>query len=351
MNTTFLRLCFICMLIWPMLVQAQLTRGTFYSSGYGTVIPGFTGGLAGLAIEASKEDNALFGLAIAPEFGLFVSDRWLLGSRLTIGSFALAGVTGVGGFSLSPFARYYFNPQAHNNHFFANAQFDLSLSPGTVGANLGLGMTHFLAPGLGWDTYLALQQPDFEIDKNLRLGLSSRLNIYLNNDLRTNRREALSGIQRGSVMIGGTNGGFSFGIQSAREGTSNISIFDIAPNLLYFFTDQLAVGTRLNLATNGNDNFNVTTFGIAPQVRYYFAKAQHQLWFIGSAYEFARSTGKLAEQDFEVNSTSLSFGGGLNSFLTPHLALELAPNLNYNFERNTTRIGIDLGIQFFLHPK
>lgn len=351
MNTTFLRLCFICVLIWPMLVQAQLTRGTIYSSGYGSNnIPGFANGLAELSLNAGN-DNDLLGLAIAPEFGLFVSDRWLLGSRLTIGSFTIADRTGVGGFSLSPFARYYFNPQAHNNHFFANAQFDLSLSPGTLGANLGLGMTHFLAPGLGWDTYLALQRPDFEINKNLRLGLSSRLNIYLNKDLRTNRREALSGIQRGSVMIGGTNGGFSFGIQSARKGTSNISIFDIAPNLLYFFTDHLAVGTRLNLATNGNDNFNFTTFGIVPQVRYYFAKAQHQLWFIGSAYEFARFTGKLAEQDFEANTSSLNFGGGLNSFLTPHLALELAPNLNYNFERNTTRVGIDLGIQFFLHPK
>lgn len=351
MNTTFLRLCFIFMLIWPMLVQAQLTRGTFYSSGYGSNnIPGFANGLAELSLNAGN-DNDLLGLAIAPEFGLFVSDRWLLGSRLTIGSFTLVGSTGVGGFSLSPFARYYFNPQASNNHFFANAQFNLSLSPGTVGANLGLGLTHFLAPGLGWDTYLALQRSDFEIDKDLRVGLSSRLNIYLNKDLRTNRREALAGIQRGSVMIGGTNGGFSFGIQSAREGTSNISTFDIAPNLLYFFTDHLAVGTRLNLAFNGNDNFDVTTFGLAPQARYYFAKAQHQMWFISSAYEFARSTGKLAEQDFEVNSTSLSFGGGLNSFLTPHLALELAPNLNYNFESKATRIGVDLGVQFFLHPK
>lgn len=351
MNTTISRLCFMCMLIWPMLLQAQLTRGTFYSSGYGiNSLPGFANGLAELSLN-SGDDSDLLGLAIAPELGLFVSDRWLLGSSLTIGSFTLAGSTGVGGFSLSPFARYYFNPQASNNHFFANAQLNLSFSPGTVGANLGLGMTRFLAPGLGWDTYLALQRSNFEIEKNLRLGLFSRLNIYLNKDLRTNRREALSGIQRGSVMIGGTNGGFSFGIQSAREGTSNISAFDVAPNLLYFFTDHLALGTRLNLAINGNDNFNVTTFGLAPQVRYYFAKAQHRLWFIGSAYEFARSTGKLAEQDFEVNTSSLSFGGGLNSFLTPHLALELAPNLNYNFERNTTRIGIDLGIQFFLHPK
>lgn len=347
----FPRYCCMFMLIWPMLAQAQFTRGTFYYSGYGiNSVPGFANGLAELSLNTGN-DNGLLGLAIAPEFGLFVSDRWLLGSRLTIGSFILSGETGLGSFSLSPFARYYFNPQASNNHFFANAQFDLSISPTTMGANLGLGITHFLAPGLGWDTYLALQRPDFEIERNLRLGLSSRLNIYLNKDLRTNRREALSGIQRGSVIIGGTNGGFSFGIQSAREGASNISIFDVAPNLFYLFTDHLAVGTRLNLIISGNDNFNITTYGLTPQVRYYFTKAQHRLWFIGSAYQFARSKGTVAGQDFEGNSTSLSFGGGLNSFLTPHLALELAPNLNYNFERNTTRIGIDLGIQFFLHPK
>lgn len=351
MNTTTPRLCFIFMLIWPMLLQAQLSRGTFYSSGYGiNNTPGFANGLAELSLNTGNGDG-LLGLAIAPEFGLFVSDRWVLGSRLTIGSFILSGETGAGSFSLSPFARYYFNPQARNNHFFANAQLDLSLSPSAVGANLGLGMTHFLAPGLGWDTYLALQQPDFEIKRNLRLGLSSRLNIYLNKDLRTNRREALSGIQRGSVIIGGTNGSFSFGIQSAREGTSNISIFDIAPNLFYFFTDRLAVGTRLNLAIAGNDNFNVTTFGFTPQVRYYFAEAQHRLWFIGSAYQFVRSKGTVDGQDFEDNRKSLSVGGGLNSFLTPHLALELAPNFNYNFESTVTRVGIDLGVQFFLHPR
>ncbi|MDX2069159.1 MAG: hypothetical protein SFV55_12115 [Haliscomenobacter sp.] len=351
MNTTIPRICFIFMLIWPMLLQAQLSRGTFYSSSYGiNNIPGFANGLAELSLTTGNGDG-LLRLAIAPEFGLFVSDRWLLGSRLTIGSFILSGETGAGSFSFSPFARYYFNPQARNNHFFANAQLDLSLSPGAVGANLGLGLTHFLAPGLGWDTYLALQRSNFEIEQNLRMGLFSQLNIYLNKDQRSNRREALSGIQRGSIMIGGTNGGFSFGLQSAREGTSNVSAFDVAPNLLYFFTDQLAVGTRLNLIINGNDYFNATTFGLAPQVRYYFAKAQHQLWFIGSAYEFARSTGKVAEQNFEVNTSSLSFGGGLNSFLTSHLALELAPNLNYNFERNTTRLGIDLGVQFFLHPR
>jgi len=348
---TIPRLFFMLIVICPILAQAQLTRGTFYSSGYGVnSIPGFANGLAELSLTTGN-GNGLLGLAIAPEFGLFVSDRWLLGSRLTIGSFILSGETGAGGFSLSPFARYYFNPQASNNHFFANAQLDLSLSPGAVGANLGLGMTHFLAPGLGWDTYLALQQPDFEIDKNLRVALSSRLNIYFNKDLRTNRREALSGIQRGSVMIGGTNGSFSFGIQSPREGASNISIFDVAPNLLYFFTDQLAVGTRLKLVINGNDNFNVTTFGLAPQVRYYFAKAKHRLWFIGNAFEFSRSSGTIGDQNFKINNSSFSIGSGLNSFLTPHLALELAPNLNYNFDSNTTRIGIDLGVQFFLHPK
>jgi hypothetical protein len=333
-----------------LLVQAQLTRGTIYSSGYGNNgVLGFANGLAEISL-LSGEGNDLLGLSISPELGLFVSDRWLLGSRLTMGGVALEQVVGTGNFSLAPFARYYFNPQARNNHFFANTQVDLRFSPHSLGANLGLGLTHFLAPGLGWDTYLALHKPDFEVNKNLRLTLSSRLNIYLNPDLRSSRRDALSGIQRGSLMIGGTSSGFEVNLQNAPE-SPNASIFNLSPNLLYFFSDHLALGTRLNLAFSGNDNFNSTYFALAPQLRYYFRKAQHQLWFIGSSYEFTRFTGKFLEQEFDVNTGSVSFGGGLNSFLTPHLALELAPNLNYNFESQNTRIGIDLGVQFFLHPK
>ncbi|MEL7251265.1 MAG: hypothetical protein AAFO03_22745 [Bacteroidota bacterium] len=49
------------------------------------------------------------------------------------------------------------------------------------------------------------------------------------------------------------------------------------------------------------------------------------------------------------SSYQLSLGFGLNTFLTPNVALELGPNLRYLSEIDNYRLGFDIGLQYFIN--
>jgi hypothetical protein len=348
-------LFFLVILIWyPIALKAQLTKGTWYVSGATSNQLPVAQGLSELFYfkEAGLYDDQ-FGMGVSPEFGFFFSRRLLVGSRLSLTLVGRNEAFGVTGIAIAPFVRYYLNPQSDNNHFFANAQ--LNLFPPEyntlIGSNLGLGMTHFLAPSIGLDAYLALVEPNFEISRNTQLGLFTSLNVYLNSEMKSSRKTAAPDLLRGTWLIGGTSANTQFGITSARPGASNINGLNIAPNLLYFVTDRLGVGAALNLGLSGNANFSSTVFGISPRLRYYLSPAQHRMFFLAGAYHYDAFQSKLGEQKFEGNNSRASMALGMNNFLTSHLALELSPNLNYQFESKAMRLGVDFGVQFFLGKK
>lgn len=337
---------------FPFCLYGQLSKGTWYASGSsGSTLP-VAQGLAELSFlsQAGFEVN-VFGLGISPEFGYFFSNNLLIGSRL---SASLVGEEG-GAFAVAPFARFYLNPQASNNHFFVNGQLSfLSASDDNLlGANLGVGMTHFLAPGIGLDAYLAVVKPDFEINRNTQLGLFTSLNVYLNPEQRATRKQALSALQSGSWMVGGTGASASINISSPRTGASGSRALNLNPNLLYFVSNRLAIGGAVNLALSGFGDGDVlsSSLGISPRVRYYLTTDRHRVWFLSGAYHYDQGKIKFNGEEIKNSVSRASVAAGLNSFFTPNLALELAPNLNYNFEAEALRVGLDLGIQFFLHPK
>ncbi|HPH19402.1 MAG TPA: hypothetical protein PLE32_11510 [Haliscomenobacter sp.] len=350
--TLFSLVLLVCCPLWA---QAQLSKGTWYTGGYaGSTLP-VAHGLAGLSYSNEYSPNeSLFGLSISPEFGYFFSSRLLVGSRLSLSLLDKTSIFGGSAIGAAPFVRYYLNPQAKNSHFFVNAQLNLFSSSDLsfTGANAGVGMTHFLAPGIGLDAYLALVEPDFQIRKNTQFGLFTSLNVYLNPEMRSTRKTALPDLQRGSLLIGGTMVNARFGITSPRLGTSNISMLNLSPNLLYFVTDRMGVGAALNLSLSGNANFDASILGISPQLRYYLAPLKHRMLFLAGAYHYDAIKTTLDSQEFQSSTSSASLALGLNSFFTSNLALELAPNLKYNFDTESMRVGVDLGIQFFLNsPK
>lgn len=212
-------------------------------------------------------------------------------------------------------------------------------------------MTHFIAPGIGLDAYLALVEPHFEIRRNTQVGLFTSLNVYLDPEARGNRKLAIPELQRGSLIVGGTSINAQVGITQPRAGAYNANAFNISPNLLYFVGNRLALGGALNLGWAGNSSFTSTNLGLSPRVRYYLNPAQHRMLFVAGAYHYDSSKSKFGERNYETTTSRASVAVGLNSFFTSHLALELAPNLNYNFTSDDVRVGLDLGIQFFLHPK
>lgn len=204
----------VLLLYCPLWVHAQLSKGTWYASGSTASGLPVASGLAGLSyFDELGTVNNLFGLNLSPEFGYFFSKRLLLGTGVSLSLFSKNDVFDGNALGVTPFARYYLNPQSANNHFFVNTQFNLLFSSDNNfgGANAGVGMTHFLAPGIGLDAYLAVIEPDFQIRRNTQLGLSTSLNVYLNPEMRGTRKTALPNLQAGTLMIGGTSARAQFG--------------------------------------------------------------------------------------------------------------------------------------------
>lgn len=115
-------LLFLC----PLWLQAQLSKGTWYASGYqGSPLP-VAQNLADFSyFDQLGLETDVFALSISPEIGYFFSRRLLAGTRL--GGILLSKNDVVYGNRLivAPFLRYYLNPEAENNHFFVNAQLNI----------------------------------------------------------------------------------------------------------------------------------------------------------------------------------------------------------------------------------
>jgi opacity protein-like surface antigen len=367
--------------LWGSQAHAQLQRGTRFFGN--TLPPGGAGfnshgtpsvhsGWGEAALTTSRQtgvpgEDRWLSFALAPQYGGFVSDNLLVGGSLTF--FTLSDLDDNGSasvLSLNPFARYYLNPGSANNHVYGQIGASYTANLGESGENfwssdLGLGLTHFLAPGLAFDTYAFYGISDWSESGTGSLGLSAGLNVFFGQEQREGRSEAASGFGRGSLMIGGTSGGFGFNSSP----TSRFIQLSLRPQALYFLSSQFAVGGGLDFSlahTSAFANFTAAEIRLIPQARYYFSAApKRQQWFAAAGLEIGRSGVTIEDGgSFSQNHFGLGLGLGLNYFLSPNVALELGPSLRYDLQRNDDlldldtkrlRLGLDVGIQFFLNKK
>ena len=161
----------------------------------------------------------------------------------------------------------------------------------------------------------------------------------------------IAGGGSGGLWIGG-GGGASFGL-----GDNDSRGISLAPQMFYFLNPQLAIGGGVQTWFNRSEfigfEFNNTNLIISPQMRYYLGTGEHRLWFIGGGLNInhSRANNIFLGDETSTSDTNVGFGlgGGLNSFLTPNIALEIGPSLRINPANESVQIGIDLGVQFFLN--
>lgn len=346
---------FISLLCGPSL-QAQLSKGTLYLGSYfnrnNAAVQSDWGSLSLNAFQ----DSSFLEFSLSPEVAIFLSDRIMVGGRFLYGmatDFESSG-SAVG---LNPLARYYLNPKANNTHFFGQASLGATFQLTENGSalfqsQLGVGMTHFIAPGIGLDVALTFEDPDFESSHDGSLALSTRLNIYLDRNSRANHQTVVSGITRGTWMLGGTTSNFRLSTAALRASNDPSYAFTINPSALYFVGNRLGIGAAFSVGMSGSsDLFKIRTIGIAPQLRYYLSPQQRTQWFVGTGFSMQSVKADLFDLKYEAESTNIFLGGGVNSFITPNLAFELGPNLNYDVEQGTLTPCINLGLQFFLNPR
>lgn len=169
-------------------------------------------------------------------------------------------------------------------------------------------------------------------------------------------------IEKGSHMVGGSFTG------SFKDINDNLS-FELSPTYGYFISNQIAVGSSLNLAyshlkttsfssTTGNQttHFNNSGFGIMPFVRYYpirtwFAEAQIGYTLDRQEVDYGSSVQKSRQTLF-----SMAPALGYNYFIGRSVALE--GKLSYTLTHRNSRpfeykhfsknLQLQIGLQVFL---
>lgn len=166
---------------------------------------------------------------------------------------------------------------------------------------------------------------------------------------------AQGNINQGDWMVGGTTNFSSskYGSNANSKATS----FSFAPNIGYFFINQLAGGLRFDISSyksgTGSTENKQSSFMLEPFLRYYFLPSTQKVnVFADAGYGFgsSKSTYGTTSQP-SVSSSAFNAKAGVAVFVTPVAALEFA--LGYNslkYKGAPDRYNsINFGIGFQIH--
>jgi hypothetical protein len=149
--------------------------------GKGTLL---LGGSAGI----SNQERDFWRLEAAPNAGIFLTDRWVVGGAINLSySFLTSGSESRGSLvGIIPFVRYYLNPNGGRSRWFLAADTGVVLGKitreGGIVPNLNytgfltsgkVGINHFLTPSLALEGTFGVHYADYESKDNLNLGSST----------------------------------------------------------------------------------------------------------------------------------------------------------------------------------
>ncbi len=134
-----------------------------------------------------------------------------------------------------------------------------------------------------------------------------------------------------------TNGGFAKGdlfvsgavvFSNTSEGDAKESNFEIAPQIGYFLTENIAIGGKVGYESMKEDNaagveikdmsgFTAGVFG-----RYYFTPANQFSLFANLGVDYTNMQNNLGSSDYKENEFEAGLGLGLNYFVSSNFSLE-----------------------------
>lgn len=157
---------------------------------------------------------------------------------------------------------------------------------------------------------------------------------------------AQSPVSKGTYSVGGE---ISFTSQSQNDDSESDIYFNVAPNLGYFFIDNLYSGISVQYLYTSFDNLSINHYGIGPLLRYYFDVNQIKPFLgVGIDYFYYKM-----ENSSEGNSqTSIKLSGGIDYFITNYFALEASINYRVTFlsysDNNINQFNIGIGARYFI---
>lgn len=153
-----------------------------------------------------------------------------------------------------------------------------------------------------------------------------------------------------------TNGGFSKGdvfvtgaflLNSEKTGDEKSSSFEIAPQVGYFLTENIAIGGKLGYKTEkaenaaGVETTDKAGFAVGGFGRYYFTPANQFSLFAQLGVDYSSLEDKLSN-NYKESELGFGLGAGLNYFVSSNFSLEAGVAvLNYTSNDNGGGSGVD----------
>ena len=129
------------------------------------------------------------------------------------------------------------------------------------------------------------------------------------------------GFSKGDVFVTG-----AFLLNSEKTGDEKSSSFEIAPQVGYFLTENIAIGGKLGYKTEkaenaaGVETTDKAGFAVGGFGRYYFTPANQFSLFANLGLDYSSMDNKLA--DVQEAEFGLGLGAGLNYFVSSNFSLE-----------------------------
>lgn len=154
---------------------------------------------------------------------------------------------------------------------------------------------------------------------------------------------AVLGFTATQAQEGNSTGGFAkgdtfitgaFTISSDKTGDDKSSGFEIAPQVGYFVSDNIAIGAKIGYESSSAESSGVDTedlagFKVGAFGRYYFTPANQFSLFGQLGVDYASEEDKLA--NYKVNDFGVALGAGLNYFVSSNFSIEAGVGvLGYN---------------------
>ncbi|WP_396163556.1 outer membrane beta-barrel protein [Flavobacterium sp.] len=130
------------------------------------------------------------------------------------------------------------------------------------------------------------------------------------------------GFSKGDVFV---TGAFTFGSSNDKDNEVKTNGFEIAPQVGYFLTENIAIGGKLGFAsskeeTAGVDTEDMSGLTLGAFGRYYFTPANQFSLFANLGLDYASMKDKLA--DAKLNGFQAGLGAGMNYFVSSNFSIE-----------------------------
>ena len=130
------------------------------------------------------------------------------------------------------------------------------------------------------------------------------------------------GFSKGDVFV---TGAFTFGSTNDKDNDVKTNGFEIAPQVGYFLTENIAIGGKLGFASMKEESAGVDTDDMSGLTlgafgRYYFTPANQFSLFANLGLDYSSMKDKLA--DSKVNGFNAGLGAGLNYFVSSNFSIE-----------------------------